>query len=339
MEENASSLSGDKSSQSEALSKEKKHLSFFNIAVYLLALLYFFTVIISLKIISAKSKISGDSPIRTNKIAKIIKNNKIVVVPVYGAIYKRESSFSKKGSDFIIGLMKKYAEDNDVKAFVLDINSPGGSIGAVEEIYSMIMKIRNNYKKPVVAHFGDVAASGGYYIASACDKIVSNSGTLTGSIGVIFTTAEGENLLKKIGINFNTVKSGKFKDIGSFSRQMTKEERKILEDMINDAYSLFVSVVAKGRKMSEEKVKELADGRIFTGKQALSVGLVDMIGDLDDSINEAAKISGIGKDYEVVKARGDLIDEIFIGLDSSFGFFNVFSFKNITPVIEYRLIM
>ncbi len=271
----------------------------------------------------------------TKEIIKGIKG-KIAVVNIYGAIYKRESPLSTRGSDYIVNILKKYAEDDNVKAFVLDINSPGGSVGSVQEIYSMLMKIKNKYKKPIVAHLGDVAASGGYYIACASDKIYANSGTITGSIGVIFSTVEGEELFKKIGLKQNTIKSGKFKDIGSFSREMTKEEKKILEDVVNDTYAVFVDVVSKGRRMSYDKAKELADGRIFSGNQALSLGLIDAIGDLDDAIKEAARLAGLGENFSIIRAKGDLIEELFGGLDSLFGFVNIFGFSKNSPLIEYR---
>ncbi|MGC9070178.1 MAG: signal peptide peptidase SppA [Elusimicrobiales bacterium] len=335
MEEEAkkNDISRQSLSETKIVGKKKK-ISLLSIAVYTLCILYLITVVVSVKIVLKKPQVSIGSKI-TKTIIRSVKGE-IVVVPIYGVIYKRLTTFSNRGSDYVVSVLKKYAEDKDVKAFVLDINSPGGSVGAVQEIYSMLLKIKGKYKKPVIAHLGDVAASGGYYIACAADKIYSNSGSLTGSIGVMFSTMEGEELFKKIGIRSNTIKSGRFKDIGSFSRQMTKEEKRLLEDIINDTYSVFVDVVSKGRKMSYDKAKELSDGRIFTGNQALSNGLVDAIGDLDDAIREAAMLCGLGEDFSVIRARGDLIDEIFIGIDSMFGFLKLFSFSKDMPLIEYR---
>ncbi len=314
--------------------KKKRNFSFLSFAIYLLCALYIMTVVISIKIISKRPSVSLSNQL-TKGIIKSFKG-KVAVVNIYGTIYKRENPLSIRGSDYIVNILKKYAEDDEIKAFVLDINSPGGSVSSVQEIYSMLMKIKNKYKKPIVAHLGDVAASGGYYIACASDKIYANSGTITGSIGVMFSTVEGEEFFKKIGLKQNTIKSGKFKDIGSFSREMTKEEKKILEDVVNDTHAVFVDVVSKGRKMSYDKAKELADGRIFSGNQALSLGLIDAIGDLDDAIREAAMLAGLGENFSVIRAKGDLIEELFGGLDSLFGFINIFSFPKNSPLLEYR---
>lgn len=332
-------MSDDTKNQQELKTQpipEKKYkISFLGIIISLLCFLYIATVIISVNIFSKKST-TFTKTTSVNIIKKA--RGKIAVIPVYGPIYKRESLFSEKGSDFLVSMIKKYGEDEDIKGIVLDINSPGGSVGAVQEIYSIITKIKQQYKKPFVAHFGDVAASGAYYVASACDKIISNSGSITGSIGVIFSIIEGEDLLKKIGVKANVVKSGKFKDIGSFSREMTKEEKKILEDMINDTYNIFVDVVAKGRKMSVEKVKDISDGRVFTGNQAVSLGLVDKIGDLYDAIDEAGILAGLGKNPQVVRVRGQLIDEFLSGFSSKFNFINLIKDDKIGPLLEYRFI-
>lgn len=320
--------------QQQNTNMAKKKLPLFNILIYFLVFLYVITVFISIKILSIKKPVVKDNEVAKTLIKK--KRGKIAIIPIYGPIYKRESSFSLKGSDHIVELIRKYGEDENIKGIVLAINSPGGSVGAVQEIYSMILKIKQQYGKPFVAHFGDVAASGGYYIAVACDKIFSNKGTITGSIGVIFGSIEGEDLAKKIGIKANMVKSGKFKDIGSFWREMSKEERKLLEEMINDTYNSFIEAVAKGRNMSIEKVKEIADGRIFTGNQAVSLGLVDRVGDLYDAIDEAGVLAGIGKKPEVVRVRGQIFDEIFMGFESKLNLFD-FLRDTKTPLLEYRM--
>lgn len=296
------------------------------------SLLYIVSIILSLNVIS-KNKNLKISDISLKNVS--VNKNKVAVIGIYGAIYKKDPSFSYRGSDLVVNLIKKYGEDKDIKAIVLDINSPGGSVGAVQEIYSMIKKIKEQYKKPIVAHFGEVAASGGYYIAMACDKIVSNSGTITGSIGVIFSTAEGNDLFKKIGLKTNTIKSGKFKDIGSFFREMTKEEKELLQKMIDDTYNNFIDVVAKGRKMDINKVRELSDGRIFTGNQAYQLNLVDKIGDLYDAIDEAATMAGIGKNPVVVRAKPGLFDNIFEMIDSKLSIFS-FAGEDNYPKIEYR---
>src|SRR6185436_16569611 len=157
------------------------------------------------------------------------------------------------------------------------INSPGGSVGAVQEVYDEILRLKKSGKKVVVS-MGDVAASGGYYVACAADKIYANPGTLTGSIGVIFETGNVQSLLKKIGVKVQPIKSAEHKDIGSPFKTMSVQERQILQSIIDDAYGQFVRAIVDGRQMQKEKVLRLADGRIYSGAQAKSEGLVDELG-------------------------------------------------------------
>ncbi|MFH1258279.1 MAG: signal peptide peptidase SppA [Elusimicrobiota bacterium] len=202
------------------------------------------------------------------------------------------------GSDHIVRKLHSIRENKSVKAVVLRINSPGGSVAAVQEIYKEVMELRKE-KKVVVASMGDVAASGGYYIASAADKIVANPGTITGSIGVIMEFGNLAELFRKIGVNIEVIKSGKYKDISSFSRSITEEEKLILQGLINDAYEQFVQSIVQGRKMDETKVRNLADGRIFTGSQALREGLVDSLGNFEEAIALAAQLANIKGKPEV----------------------------------------
>lgn len=240
-------------------------------------------------------------------------------IPLRGAIYDQD-----RGRMFGRGLsqwterLKSMADRKDVKAIIIEINSPGGSIGAVQELYSQVARVRREKKKPVVAFLGDVAASGGYYVAAACDKIVAHPGTLTGSVGVIFQTANMEGLLSKIGVKSEPIKSGKFKDIGSTMRAMTPEERALLQDLIDDAYGQFLSAVSQGRKMEGETVRPLADGRIFTGRQALANGLVDQLGDSQDALDLAAKLGGISGTPRVVRET-DPLESLLVLLDSHMG--------------------
>lgn len=259
----------------------------------------------------------------------------VAVIPIYGVIYQdTSSSFIEKGSQLISSRIKKFSEDKSIKAIVLDINSPGGSVAAIQEIYSAITKAKKSHNKPFVARFGEVSASGGYYIAAACDKIVAHPGTITGSIGVIFNVNNVEGLFKKVGIKSEAIKSGKFKDIGSISRQMSAEEKNLLQAMINDSYESFLEAVAQGRKIEIEKLKELADGRIFTGKQAIKVGLVDKLGDFQDAIDLAGQLSGLGNNPQVVRSRRYSLEDLLISLDSKL---SIFPFSSLNqPLLEYR---
>ncbi|MDA8130286.1 MAG: signal peptide peptidase SppA [Elusimicrobia bacterium] len=244
------------------------------------------------------------------------KKDGVAVIPIYGAISQSNSSRSwERGSEQTAKRIKEMADKKDVKAIVLDINSPGGSVGAVQEIYSAVLKAKAETRKPFIARFGEVSASGGYYVASACDKIIAHPGTITGSIGVIFSVGNLEGLMKKIGYRSEVVKSGKFKDIGSVFREMTTEERKLLQGMIDDSYDQFVTAVSDGRKMPVEKVKELADGRIFTGRQALGIGLVDKLGDLRDAVDLAGDAAGLGKNPRVI-TEGDPLEEFLSLIDT-----------------------
>jgi protease-4 len=200
----------------------------------------------------------------------------------------------------IIRQLKKYAKDSSVPAIVLDIDSPGGGVTPSQEIYEEIKKTKEQGKK-IVASMGSVGASGGYYVACAADTIVANPGTLTGSIGVIFQFPVAEELFKKIGLRFEVVKSGEFKDVGSYNRRMTEGERKLLQSVIDDTYDQFVNVLVEGRKLSKEKVLKLADGSIFTGRQAKELGLVDELGDLEDAIKIAGKMGGIEGTPNIIK--------------------------------------
>jgi protease-4 len=239
-------------------------------------------------------------------------------ISIHGPIYNSQTGrVFDKGAEQWVRRIKAMSEAKDVKAIVLDINSPGGSVGAVQEIYTQILRVRKEKKIPFVALFGDVAASGGYYVASACDKIVAHPGTLTGSIGVIFTVNNLEGLFGKIGYKMVAIKSGKHKDMGSPARPMTAEERTILQALIEDAYGQFLSAVSSGRRLALEVVRPLADGRIYTGNQALANGLVDQLGDSDDAIALAAKLGGIPGEPRV-KRDVERISDIFDMLDSRF---------------------
>lgn len=221
------------------------------------------------------------------------------------------------GSEQWARRIEQLAETKGVKAIVLDINSPGGSVGAVQEVYSRILRVKKEHPSiKFVALFGDVAASGGYYLAAACDKIVAHPGTLTGSIGVIFSVANMEGLFAKVGYKMDPIKSGKHKDIGSPARPMTAEEHKILQDLIDDAYGQFVQAVADGRKMTIEQVKPLADGRIYSGNQALANNLVDQLGDSKDALMLAAKLGGITDEKPRVRRDSEKFSDLFEMLES-----------------------
>jgi len=196
-----------------------------------------------------------------------------------------------KTSQFNLEQLVKFRKNNQIKAVLLRIDSPGGAVVPSQELYMEILKLRQ--QKPVVASLGNVAASGGYYIASAANKIVAAPGTLTGSIGVKIEFANIEQLLKKLGIQPTVIKSVPYKDIGSPVREMTKEEKTMLEKLVKNIHSQFVKDIAKGRNMPIKQVESIANGSIFTGQEAKKLGLVDQLGNFEDAIRLAAKLGKI----------------------------------------------
>ncbi len=218
---------------------------------------------------------------------------KIVVVTIDGVITNERGALSNGMSiESIVDAINDFREQDDIKAMVLRIDSPGGSVGAVQEIYSSIRKFKEK-GKPVVASFGDISASGGYYLAAPADKILCHPGTLTGSIGVVMQLPNVEGLLGKVGVKMNSIKSGSMKDSGSPFRPMTPEERASFQNLIMDAYSQFYKAVKLGRKMKDEELKPLADGRVFSGQMAVNNHLADQIGDLEDAVEVAKKLANL----------------------------------------------
>ncbi|HKW86581.1 MAG TPA: signal peptide peptidase SppA [Nitrospiraceae bacterium] len=220
--------------------------------------------------------------------------DRIALVRVEGVILDAQQT---------VGELKRFADNPSVKAIVLRIDSPGGGVVPSQEIYDAVKRVRNKNNKMVVASMGTVAASGGYYIAAATDRIIANPGTLTGSIGVIMELANLEGLLKKIGVESLVVKSGQYKDIGSPLRKMSEEDRRILQSVMDDVHRQFIQAVAEGRSLEVAEVQPLADGRIFTGRQAREMKLVDELGDLEDAIRLAADLAGIEGEPKVVEPR------------------------------------
>ena len=197
--------------------------------------------------------------------------------------------------------LKEFRDNDDIKAIVLRINSPGGGVGPSQEIYAEVRK--TTPVKKVVASMGAIAASGGYYIASAADHIIANPGSITGSIGVVMEFANLKELFEKIGISAFVLKSGQYKDAGFPFRDMTPEEEALLQGFVDNIHQQFVAAVAEGRDMSEEEIRAIADGRILSGEQAQELGLLDSLGNLQDAIATAAELGGIEGEPSVVYAK------------------------------------
>jgi protease-4 len=242
-------------------------------------------------IVFLASLLSGNK--RTSTTLQMVGADRVALVKLEGLLITAEP---------VVEELNDYAEDSSVKAIVLRIDSPGGGVVVSQEIYNAVKNARKEGKK-VVASMGTVAASGGYYVAAAADRIVANPGTLTGSIGVKMEFANIEKLLEKIGVRGMVVKAGEYKDVGSPFREMSAQEKKLLQDVIDDVHSQFIKAVAEGRNMQEADVRAIADGRIFTGRQALDLKLVDQLGDLADSIKVAGELVGIHGKPRVIEKR------------------------------------
>ncbi|HUK55531.1 MAG TPA: signal peptide peptidase SppA [Nitrospiria bacterium] len=249
-------------------------------------------------------------------------SDKVVVMDLTGVISEEErgSSFSPEPNLVaqIKEELKKAAADSAVKAVVLRINSPGGTVTASDILHHEIEVFKKQTGKKVVVSIMDLGASGGYYVAVAADKIIVHPTTVTGSIGVIMLTLDVHGLLEKIGVSGTAIKSGDKKDMGSPFRPMTEDERRLFQGIINQMYDRFVSVVAAGRKnLTEEQVRKAADGRVYTAKQALDLGLVDGIGYLDDAIALARTESGLREARVMTYLRpGNYKDNIYSRMPS-----------------------
>jgi len=217
--------------------------------------------------------------------------NRIGIVDITGLI---------SDSQYIVNQVKKFRQDKRIRGIILRIDSPGGAVGPSQEIYSEVLKTRES-GKTIYASMGALAASGGYYIASAAEKIFANPGTLTGSIGVIMVFSNAKGLMEKIGLQPEIIKAGEYKDIGSPARAMTQKERNLLQNVVTDVHQQFIEAVASGREVSVAEVTKIADGRILTGRQAYSLNLVDQLGGLQDSIDQLAHKVGIIGSPKIIK--------------------------------------
>jgi len=208
-----------------------------------------------------------------------------------------------EGSETFNRQLKTFREDKSIRAVVVRIESPGGGAAASQEIYEQLSRLRDETDKPVVASVGSIAASGGYYVACAADSIIAAPGALIGSIGVIMEFPNLQEVLRKVGIGFEVIKSGEHKDVPSPWRSLTEEERRILQEMVDDVYDQFVEVVSRERDLPLDSALTLADGRVFTGRQAKKLGLIDSTGVFQDAIDLAGRMCGLGDDPKTITAR------------------------------------
>ena len=221
-----------------------------------------------------------------------ISGNSIGVVEVYGVI---DDDMARQS----IRQIERFTDNSSIQALVIHVNSPGGGVAPSQEIYDAILRAKE--EKPIVISMASVAASGGYYIACAGDRIIANPGSLTGSIGVIFQFHTFQDLMGKVGIGTETIKSGELKDVGSYSRPMTDKEREMLNSVVQSTYEQFVDVVATGRGKEKSAVYPLADGSVYTGLQAYNLGLIDTLGGLHEAVNLAAELAEMTGEPKIVR--------------------------------------
>ena len=257
-----------------------------------------------------------------------------------GKIAIVELDFTIIDSKPIVRQFKKYREDKSIKAIVLHVNSPGGGVAASQEMYEEVKKTRDS-GKPVIVSFGSIAASGGYYVACGGSLIVSNPGTLTGSIGVIISLMNFKELTDKLGIKDLTIKSGELKDAGNPMREATEKDKAYFQEIVDDSYDQFLDVVSKERKIDKEELRKIANGRVYTGRQAKDIKLVDSIGTLEDAIRIAGEMAKIEGEPAIIREKGRKnIFDYFIDNMSSNQFtllkeeiYNEFLNK---PVLQYK---
>jgi protease-4 len=256
--------------------------------------------------------------------------DRIAIVELKGVILSSED---------IVRQLKKYNEDRSIKGILFRIDSPGGGVVASQEIYEEVKKIRAE-KKSIVVSMGSLAASGGYYVACPANKIVANPGTLTGSIGVISQFMRYDSLLGKIGVEVNTIKSGKFKDAGNPFRAMTSDDQEYFQKLMDDVHRQFITAVETERKLNHDSVTAFADGRVFTGEQALKMGLVDTIGTYEDAVLITARLAGIKGTPSIVKEK----KRTLTFFDMIFGKTKLADLLNLNeellnqPILQYKMV-
>lgn len=221
-------------------------------------------------------------------------SGRVAVLPVEGVIAS-EMGFTET--------LERFRDDSRVRAFLLEIRSPGGTVGGSQNLYRELRRLREEDDRPVVAWIGEMGASGGYYVSLAADSIYALPGSITGSIGVIMQFPNAGELLDDVGIELDVVKSGEFKDIGSFTRPLSESDREVLNEMIDDVYGQFVGAVAENRSLDRERVIALADGRIYSGQRARELGLIDGIASFSEALDVAGRMSGLGADPPVLRPR------------------------------------
>lgn len=244
----------------------------------------------------------------------------IYLLKLEGEIHSGKSTYNTIGADSVLSKLEELEERNEVKAIILEINSPGGTVGASQEIYNALMRLRK--KKKIVVSMKDVAASGGYYIASAADFILALPGTITGSIGVIAMSPNVSGLLQKLNVKMNVYKKGRYKDILSMFKDPSEEEKEIISNLLESTYKQFVNDVAKGRNLSPLEVRKFAEGRIFSGEEALQYKAIDGIGGRKEAQEKITELLELSADLPIVEDEDNPFDKLIEILNNKL--YNIF---------------
>ena len=311
----------EKEKQEKETKKHNKELSNIKLWLIILCLVFTCSMLSGIYLIINPARNNSqfvEEESEENQPIKFFKNSNAkegaVVVSIRGVISESDDNnafSSKQNASSLARRIRELADKKEVKALLLDINSPGGTVAAVQDIYNALNYFRSQ-KKPVVALMRDVAASGGFYVAMAADKIVAQPGTMTGSIGVIMQTTNAQELLKKIGVDFNAVKSGQNKDMGAIYKELTEEQKLLLQEMIDETYQQFFEAVRKGRpNVDVNTLRVYADGRIFTGARAQTLGLIDGLGGEEKAKEYLSELTGI-KDIKILNQRNKFMEGFFL---------------------------
>jgi protease-4 len=237
--------------------------------------------------------------VRQNRTGvSLTRGNLMGIVKIQGSILSSEP---------ILEDLEEISSIRDLKALILHINSPGGGTAASQELYYAVKRIKEEYDYPVISVLSSLGASGGYYVALATDSIYALPGTLTGSIGVIMDFPQWTEVMDKIGVDMHVVKSGEYKDTGSPFRDFTAEDRRYYQELVDDVYDQFISAVAEARSMDKETVKKLSDGRVYTGRQALELGLIDHLGTMEDGIEDLTRQLNLKEKPSIIRPKKEKI--------------------------------
>ncbi len=285
------------------------------------AIIIFFGVGFSILFYSAIKSLGEGS----KEVVTTGRGEKLGVVELTGVIMSSEE---------VVRQIKKYREDKSIRGILLRVDSPGGAVVPSQEMYEEVRKTREI--KPVIVSMGSLAASGGYYVAVGASRLVANRGTLTGSIGVVGEFLQLREAMDKLGIDVKTIKSGKLKDAGSSAKKMNSDEEKYFQTLMDDVHRQFISVVERERKLKHKDVIEIADGRVFTGEQALTLGLIDTIGTFEDAIKIAGDLAGIDGEPSLVREREkkSFFDRMFGDVSGQVKDLTQTVFRK--PVLSYR---